>query len=216
MATGTYPHLPPGHAPGPQTRAALRRRRARQFLGLIGGLCLVGIAVGVLVNRDPQESAGRTIGPVAILVGFAVLMFGLVWLLSRVRHTPRAKHLGVDVDRSELRRGGDVVATLSVRDPAAVAGELQLGLVCVERYDEQRGGSGPRSVSYRATTEGTVAEQWVPVEVGAVLSRTFSIPPAGIVSYEGECLSYAWRVSGREVRAHRRDRRVDAPIWVSM
>jgi len=44
---------------------------------------------------------------------------------------------------------------------------------------------------------------------------TFEIPRELPCSYEGDCLSYAWRVSARLVRKLRTDPRIDHPIWVS-
>ena len=39
-------------------------------------------------------------------------------------------------------------------------------------------------------------------------------PTFTLRSYEGDCLSYGWRVSARRVRRLRADPRTDHPIWV--
>jgi hypothetical protein len=47
-----------------------------------------------------------------------------------------------------------------------------------------------------------------------VHSATFRLPSDVPYSYEGSCLSYAWRISARAVRRLRRDARLDEPLWV--
>jgi hypothetical protein len=86
-----------------------------------------------------------------------------------------------------------------------------VGLVCIERYDyltrvQHRGGT----TVVRRTAESTAHEEWRP---GAP-TLTFEIPRDAPYSYEGECVSYAWRVSARVVRKLRSDPRLDHAIWV--
>jgi hypothetical protein len=67
----------------------------------------------------------------------------------------------------------------------------------------------------RQTAEATVFEEWHPVPAG-VCEQTFAlrVPRGAPYSYEGACVSFAWRVSARAARRLRADARLDRPIWV--
>ena len=67
----------------------------------------------------------------------------------------------------------------------------------------------------RQTAEATVHEEWQAASAGGGdKTLTFRTPPEGPYSYEGDCVSYAWRVSARAVRTMRPDARLDQPSWV--
>ncbi|MDQ2909775.1 MAG: hypothetical protein M3R26_01625 [Actinomycetota bacterium] len=71
-------------------------------------------------------------------------------------------------------------------------------------------------ITIRQTGEATAYEHWEPVEPAAgEQTVALAIPPGAPYSYEGDCVSYAWRVSARRVRRLQPDQRLDHPVWVS-
>lgn len=117
---------------------------------------------------------------------------------------------GLDVaapDR-EVRRGEQIEALVTIGDPREL-GDVEVGLVCTEHYDEKvssRGSDGSTTHS-RSTREAVAHETWVPVEsASGVQSVRFTIPPDAPFSYQGTCLSFTWELVARG----RRPRRLDA------
>jgi hypothetical protein len=207
-AAGSFPHLPPGREPGAQS---LRNRTGapllEAFVGLVG---LAMLAAGVFVaagGRGPrfdrrEEALG---GAFFALVG--LLCAGWAYAQRRRSRPRRLRGATLAVDRDEPRRGETLSVTLSHEADE----QLEVGLVCIERYDyltrvQHRGGT----TVVRRTAESAAHEEWRP---GAA-TLTFEIPRDAPYSYEGECVSYAWRVSARVVRKLRSDPRLDHAIWV--
>ncbi|KKK74042.1 hypothetical protein LCGC14_2887710, partial [marine sediment metagenome] len=94
---------------------------------------------------------------------------------------------------------------------------VKVGLVCTEFYDAedtQYTGDGVTTTS-RSTSVATASEQWMEAAPGT-RSQTFrfTIPGDSPFSYEGKCLSYAWRATASEQRRLRRDPKHDVAIWV--
>jgi hypothetical protein len=208
VAREGYPHLPPGHEPGPQSR----RRSAGRSLGgcaapafVVAGL--VGGAIvalfGVLLASLPD---GPSLWP--FLVG-AVAVVAFFWLFARalLRGTRLryAAGMSVEVDRQELRRGDRVGAT------ASGEGELEVGLVCTQSFDVWRRMSGDSPS--RVTSSASVWQQWMPAPHAALGQRVeLTVPIDGPYSYEGDCVSFGWAVVVRRVGEKRFAE--PAPLWV--
>jgi hypothetical protein len=115
--------------------------------------------------------------------------------------------LEVAIGDQPARRGGEVEALVTISN-ARKLGELEVGVVCTEYYDEQettREANGATSVS-RSTSDEVVHESWNEVE--SVLGQQglrFTIPADAPFSYSGECLSFKWEVVARGRRSGRLD-----------
>jgi hypothetical protein len=111
----------------------------------------------------------------------------------------RTRGLQVDAGEGEVRRGADVEALVTISNPKGL-GDLEVGLVCTEYYDEQSTDSdGDTS---RATVEEIAHENWLPVEeVTGVQSVRLPIPASAPFSYEGACLSFKWELVARGHRS---------------
>lgn len=211
-----FPHLPPGHEPGAQS---LRNRTGWPFWAWFTGIVGIGMVIGGIFLA--AGGRGPAFNPWEEGIGGSVFaFFGLVcavWAYSlRQRTEPRHLRLpGVDltVDRDEAHRGDELTATFT---HAQGVEDVELGLVCLERWDyEARSRTRYGSVVIRQTGEAHAYEHWQPVESAAgEQTVTFRIPKDAPQSYEGECVSYAWRVSARAVRRLRPDPRIDHPVWV--
>jgi hypothetical protein len=217
-----YAHIPPGHDPGPQT---LRNQGGSTFfewfVGLVGtGMFVSGlfVAVGGRGSKfDPWEEA---------IGGTIFAFFGAVcalWAYSlRRKRSPlsladRLPGAALAVGRDDARRGEKLSATLTLPSSGSVDEEpLEVGLVCVEIYDYQvvaqtRAGR----VYVRQTGEANAHEDWRRVErTAGDQTIDFELPPDAPYSYEGDCVSYAWRVSARVARKLRADPRIDHAVWV--
>lgn len=150
-----------------------------------------------------------------VVMGLLSVYVGLAWWEKGrpVRH-PRLRGTRLTLDGDIVRRGEGVSVTLTGR--GGNDDGLEVGLACDERYDIQvpiyvKG----MSMVVRQTSDGVAHEQWQSVP-GRPAGQTFAfrVPPDAPYSYEGECLSYAWRVSVRKVKALQEDPRADQPIWV--
>lgn len=133
---------------------------------------------------------------------------------GRPKRHPQLHGTTLSVEPASPRRGEQVSITFAgnSRD----GDQVEVGLVCVERYDMEvrvyvRGGS----VIRRETAEAHTHEQWQPVPP-AVREQTFTFaaPRDAPYSYEGECVSYVWFASARTVKRLRKDPRLEEPIWV--
>jgi hypothetical protein len=204
-----YPHLPPGREPGPQSRR--HRWGAPIAVVLVGvvGVGLLGVAVYLVI-------AG-VLAAAAFFAAMAAGMGAVAWWVHRRANPPGLPHLELTTDGDEKRRGESVTVTLRIASPDAVDAErLELGLICTERYDyEQVTHSRNGTQRSRQTRQVAAHEDWREVDRAAPQQTiSLDIPPQGPFSFEGDCVSYAWRVSAREVRPRRMDRRLDRPIWV--
>lgn len=219
VANPKYHHLPPHREPGEQSETArLSGGFAMWLCGAVGAFFFVMCAY-LYSLRHGAAWEGKSIWGVEIFLGSCgLLALGLAYWARLRRQSPRmARHFAVRVDRQDLRRGEPLAVTLTVRNAAKVTGKLQVGLVAVERYDEEvtTYNEGVSSTQ-RQTIENPVFEQWTPADP-ALSSQSFriSVPADKYCSYEGECFSLAWRVAVREVRAQRRDPHSHVPIWVT-
>jgi hypothetical protein len=208
VAREGYPHLPPGHEPGPQSR---RRATGRSLggcatpafvvAGVVGAamVALFGVLLGSLPDGPPSWP---------FFVG-ALLVLAFFWLFARALWRgvlPRyAAGMRVEVDRQELRRGDRVGAT------ASGEGELEVGLLCTQSFDVWRRMASDSSS--RVTDSASIWQQWVPVPHAALGQRVeLTLPADGPYSYEGDCVSLGWAVVVRRVGEKRFAE--PAPLWV--
>lgn len=213
MASATpqtrYPHLPPGREPGPQSR---RSRQGSRIAVVLVGIVAVGFLGGAVYSIAAGVAALA-----AVFVAMAAGMGALAWWVHRRANPPGLPNLELTPDGDEKRRGDSVTVTVRVASPDGLDVErLELGLICTERYDyEQVTRSREGTQRSRQTREVPAHEDWREVDRSAPEQTiSFDIPGQAPFSFEGDCVSYAWRVSAREPRARRMDRRVDRPIWV--
>lgn len=217
-----FPHLPPGREPGVQS---LRNRYAFPFwewaVGLVGAaMAIAGVFVAA-GGRGPQFDRTEEALGGAFFAAFGFLCMGVMYWTVRGRRPAslgkRVPGVTLGVERDEAERGEELRVTVMLSPRAANADDpLEVGLVCIERYDytaHAQTKAGP--VNVRQTRDGIAHEQWLPLE-HAVGERSFrlEIPTTAPYSYEGECVSYFWRVSVRAVRRLRADPRIDRPVWV--
>jgi hypothetical protein len=132
---------------------------------------------------------------------FAVVFAAAAYGLFRSVFPPKARHVKVEVERTDLKRGEDVVVRVEVGSRASE--KLELGLVCTEYYDERR--SDGRGGTNRVTVQAAAFEDWRPQTPGPPQAVRFSIPADGPYSFRGNCVSYVWRVSAREPKRLRFD-----------
>jgi hypothetical protein len=115
--------------------------------------------------------------------------------------------LEVGAGQQEARRGGELEVLVTISSARGL-GDVEVGLVCTEFYDEEDSwtdGQGHTHTS-RTTSDATAHEVWLPVESAAgVQSIRFTIPPDAPFSYKGNCLSFKWEVVARGRRPHRLD-----------
>ena len=92
-------------------------------------------------------------------------------------------------------------------------GDLEVGVVCTEYYDEESTDSdGDTS---RATVEEIAHEDWEPVEeVTGVQSVRLTIPADAPFSYEGTCLSFKWELVARGHRSRGLDAQARSDLSV--
>lgn len=130
---------------------------------------------------------------------------------------PEAAHLKLEADKRELERGGSLVVVPQATERPAGA-PFEVGLECLEIYDEwvDRHGKILRGItqelSMRDTLELVVWETWVEAAAGQPVA--FDVPPDAPFSWEGDCLSFAWRAVARERDASGAGGRRTLPIWV--
>lgn len=209
-ASGEYPHLPAGRAPGSQSR---RRRTAT---GCLSVAMPVAAVLFLLVMGPVAVLSGDPRFYVAAALGAGT--FGAAGVALRRRRRPRlAEHIGVSTASDTVRRGEEVAVRLEIADLDRVAEHLELGLVCTVWYDRyERVGRGTDSRPSRIINERTAYEEWRSVSPGQrVQSVSFQVPANAPFSHEGSCLSFAWRVSAREPAAMRADPVRDHALWVS-
>jgi hypothetical protein len=136
-----------------------------------------------------------------------------VWLSSRLTKLEvnpadalrRSLTEGLEVSASEeeVRRGEDVEARVTISSPAGL-GDVVVGVVCTESYDEDS--TDAEGNTSRSTREACAHEAWQPLEsLAGVQSVRLPIPLAAPFSYEGSCLSFRWEVVARGVKRRRLD-----------
>jgi hypothetical protein len=176
---------------------------------LVGGIAL---AIYAFASRGSAvDSGARTAVTIAGVV-FLVLFTGAAYGLYRSVFPPRARHLGLSVQSTELARGGEVVVQLELKKGKA-SDRLELGLVCTEFYDERR--SDGRGGTTRVTAQTPAFEDWRPPPGGGdTQTMRFTVPPDAPFSYRGRCLSFVWRVSAREPKRLRFDPATNVELTV--
>jgi hypothetical protein len=211
-------HIPEGIEPGPQT---LRLQAEGAGMGIVlptlTGLfiaCFIGIPLAVVAVTDSEGVIYATLGVLAV-----VFVVGM-WIVAR-RFRPQAPEeatpFEVLADQLDVRRGEELEAELTIFDPEDAGERIEVGLVCVERYDrpESRRTEDGTAVEVRGIGEQVAYEAWVPAwRTEEPQTVAFHVPPDAPYSYEGECLSFAWRVSARERGRSDECRSLDDPVWV--
>jgi hypothetical protein len=150
-------------------------------------------------------------------VGWMVFWFGvhLSRALLRRRGRRLAGELGLQVGVSgkRARRGGEVEALVTISSTKGL-GDVDVGLVCTESYDEEETDSEGKG-TYRRTSHAVAHESWVPVEsLAGVQSARLTIPAEAPFSYAGSCLSFKWEVAARGRRAGHVDAQARSEISV--
>lgn len=131
------------------------------------------------------------------------------WTVRPVDLLRRRLTSGLEVGASEqaARRGDEVEAHVTISSARGL-GDVEVGLVCTEFYDEEDSwtdGEGHMHSS-RTTSDATAHEAWLPVESAAgVQGVRFTIPPEAPFSYKGDCLSFKWELVVRGRRRLRLD-----------
>ncbi len=212
QAASQFPHLPPGHEPGPQSR---RRKGSRRWgLWLCVAFAAFFAGLGIYGGANPgKASPGVFYG---VFGGMALFMLLLVWFIASRGQPKRAVGFAVSAAPVELRRGDTVRAELQIDDPEKIDGELQVGLICTEYYDAKREVATQDGTSTQRVTESVTAHQeWTKAASDQRLqSFSFKIPETSPFSHEGAVVSFCWRVSAKVPRRGRRDPSSDQPIWV--
>ena len=155
-------------------------------------------------DRQEELWGGILFAAFGLLALYVVLV---VWGSETEEHS-RLRGLRLSPASPEPRRGEELTVTVSGRIPDGA--RLELGLICEERADTE---IHTQTAIVRETAKTTVVEEWLPVGAGDP-GCTFHVPEEAPYSYEGECVSFAWRVAARAPRAGRPDARLEEPIWV--
>jgi hypothetical protein len=188
------------------------------FRSVNGG---VGWQVHVIGDRpgwDTHASAAidvageRTYAPEALATAPAPAPASVGKVSRRLR---RAEDFSVEAEPVTSRRGGTVHVRVSVPDPSQVEGELRLGVVCREYWAQRVRASWKsvgRLVTKRVTREAQLHQQWQPVAPNA--GASFTLPPEGPCSHDGQAMRYHWVVIAQDARENRADRVAERPIRV--
>lgn len=197
-------------APGPERARA--QHRAGSTANLVAAVVLVPAAllwfllfalVG-LVNGSVTQVGLGVLGGAGLLV--------LAWRSFR-RSRPRGLPMGVALDRTDVGRGGRVEMRVQAPPVGDEPGDLEIGVVAVERYAVRRRGSDGKRT--RRTREANAYERWqvLPARSHGA-SLVLEIPADGPYSYDGQCLAYHWRVEARIPKGAGSGGREVIPIWV--
>jgi len=185
------------------------------------GVCALGFlggAIALYAGRNSGSRSGHEVGA-AVLAGAALVMVAFTWWVYRrgIGGGRRARGVELEVERGEVRRGDQLPVTLRINSAEIGQRQLQVGLVCTRYGDVKKVGYNQYgSYEHRVTEPTNVVEDWRDVAAGgATQSFTFTIPADGPFSYEGDTVSYAYRVSAREPTRLRADPHRDVPIWVA-
>jgi hypothetical protein len=182
------------------------RRIASWILATIG----LFFAVGGIATFDGIGEAS------VFILAVALLLLGGAVAVRRSSWAKPARHLQLTAAPGDLRRGQPVSVRLDVGASLPAEAMIEVGLVCSEMYDyvevirTQQGRSRSRS-----TKAVDAHAEWVRAQPSSGPQQfTFTVPAAAPYSYEGDCLSYAWRVSARQPKDMGRDPVREVPIWV--
>jgi hypothetical protein len=206
-----HPHLPPGRAPGRQSRHLKTGSTIFVVIAPIAALLflVVFVPVGLLLGSPLFVAAG---------VAGAGAFAGVGFMFWRRSHPRVAKHFTLALDAIEVRRGETVTARLELHDPSRVGERLEVGLECEVRYDlweRHRDADGTGYDRSRTTRIEKAWEHWVPASRSErVQAIPLEVPRDGPYSHEGSCLSFSWRVTAREPTPRRSDPARREPIWV--
>jgi hypothetical protein len=204
-------HLPEGREPGPQSRRLGAGSRTSVVLPAMAVLfiaCFIGIPLVVVSATGSNAVIYATIAVLTVV--FMVAM----WLLARRFRSTAPGNFEVLAEPLEVWRGEELEAELAIFDVDELADGLEVGVVCVERYDHPVGAGGEEgTTTERITDEAIAYERWLPAwRTEEPQTFSFRIPTDAPYSHEGDCLSFAWRVSARERGAG--NETSDDPIWV--
>ncbi len=206
-------HLPDGREPGPQSRRAGAATGVSRMLLPAMAVLFIACFIGI-----PLVIATVTVAPVVkytVLGALTIVFLVAMYVLVRRFRPAEAGPFEVLADPLELRRGEEVEAELTIYDIERLDGRLEVGLVCVERYDRPTAAGGDSAELRRETEEQVTYERWLPAwRTEEPQSFAFRVPTDGPYSYEGECLSFAWRVAAREPDRDTAGDGSGDPIWV--
>jgi hypothetical protein len=149
--------------------------------------------------------------------GMALVTLAFAVAIYMFKKPKSARHFQVSANPIELRRGDKVNVELQVTDPDKIEGELKVGLVCTELYDERHVSYNQNGeTTHRAVARVAAYEKWHTAAHGSrSQSFTFEIPPDGPFSHEGAVVTLEWQVTAKEAIKHGRDPTADQPIWVA-
>jgi hypothetical protein len=97
-------------------------------------------------------------------------------------------------------RGEQVEVLVTISSPGKI-GNVEVGVVCTEYYDEEKTDTDMNTdmqSTSRVTSDEIAHEAWLPVEtIAGAQSLRFTIPPDAPFSYGGNCLSFKWEIVAR-------------------
>src|SRR3954452_1037702 len=128
-------------------------------LFLLGG---IGVAIYAFASRSGAVNDNARTAVTIFGIAFALVLAAAAYGLFRSVFPPKARHVKVEVELTDLKRGEDVVVRVEVAERAS--DKLELGLVCNEYYDERR--PDGRGGSNRVTVQATAFEDWRPQTPG--------------------------------------------------
>jgi hypothetical protein len=153
------------------------------------------------------------------LVAAGFLRYGVRFVLGRIRKRV-ASEAGLDIDakQNEVRRGERVDALVTISRSPEELTSVEVGVVCTESYDvEVQTATDSRygSSTQRETRTAIAHESWLPAEVilGSQSIR-IAIPREAPFSYDGDCLSFKWKLRARGSKRHRLDAEAEREICV--
>ena len=218
MADNPFPHLPVGYEPGGQSlRNQAQSKTWSPFIAFVGtcmfmaGVWIAAGGRGTSFDRQEELWGGIFFGLMGLMCVYGA---GVIGGQGQPKRHPQLRGLTLICEPADPRRGDQV--SISVAGESGDHDQLEIGLVCKERYDQEvrvyvRGANVVR----RQTAEEEAHEQWQAASP-AVREQTFTfvVPQDAPYSYEGDCVSYAWFASARSVKPKRKDPRLEVPIWV--
>src|SRR5262249_21015287 len=153
--------------------------------GLVGAAAIAGGAVLFASRSSGGHASSKTVGAIVFAVLGALGLAFAWWLYRRASGGPRPSPVSLARDPTELARGDQVRANVTVQGD--VTG-LQVGLVCTAYVDTKRetvNSNGSTSTSRVIVTNDVIAD-WHDLAAGSPMhSVEFVIPADGPFSYEG-------------------------------
>lgn len=177
------------------------------------------LGVAVLAIGIASFAAGEGFGPGADgpwFVALALVVIAAGFVERRTSWSKPARNLELSAAPAEPRRGQAISVSLEVTRPPSADAVLEVGLVCSEIYDYQERTYRPTgSSTVRSTRVIDAYAEWAPAQAtGERQQLAFTVPSEAPYSYEGDCISYAWRVCARQRRRFGRSPVRELPIWV--